>query len=836
MAPAADNSDPDNVRALISTDNHLGYLEKDPLRGDDSFRAFEEVLALAKANNVDMVLLGGDLFHDNKPTRRTLVRTMEILRRHCLGDEPISLAVRSNPATVNYMNSSYAVSLPVFIIHGNHDDATGAAGADALSALDILSQANLITYFGKAPDSRRVSITPILLQKGTTKVALYGLGNIRDDVLYETWVNNKQVRWSCPATDEDDDGANKWFSIFLIHQNRAVRGSSKAILDSAMPAWLDYVIWGHEHDSHPELTKTAPPIVQPGSSVATSLAHGESLPKHVVVLDIKKNGMKHRPVPLQTVRQFEFGEVSLGATEHGLSVADGKGIEEFLHAQLEDMITRQEVAFDEKKSLWESADGPTPPKGVHFPPAEFYLKNLTRSLRQPLIRLRVDYSGGFESLNPQRFGQSFVGRVASATEILLFFKKRTTSSKSFMQGTISGRSRKAGTGGDGGADGSDDEDEDDDGEYPVAGAGEGDDDVEIPGLVEYFLYGNKKAEGLKFLELDKLSDAVSTFVQKSENRAIPDYVASYLELQKNKIAERNSHSGKVMTEQARAELFEKEAVDASNRKYEAEATAKKKLKREEEKKKRAENKAKETGEGGSDGGDEDDGGDVMETEKAGESEAIDVEEHKREKMSRMQKQLSANPATAHVAKEVGDGGGSSMAPSDSDSDEQFIGDDDLPPAKKRSTAKAKAGTRGGRAPARGRASARGRAAKTGASAASTRKPPAAAVPKRKASRKAPVVDDDGDDDDDDDEVVVVRRTAKSKSSGRKSSALVSLDFEDEDDDDEPEPAPKKKAAPSRKRKAPESAASERSGASKSRSRSTGRRKPVDTIPLDDSDE
>jgi len=40
--------------------------------------------------------------------------------------------------------------------------------------------------------------------------------------------------------------------------------------------------------------------------------------------------------------------------------------------------------------------------------------------------LKVDYSGGFETFNPQRFGQIFVDRVANPKDILSFFRKRTT--------------------------------------------------------------------------------------------------------------------------------------------------------------------------------------------------------------------------------------------------------------------------------------------------------------------------------------------------------------------------------------------------------------------------
>jgi len=44
----------------------------------------------------------------------------------------------------------------------------------------------------------------------------------------------------------------------------------------------------------------------------------------------------------------------------------------------------------------------------------------------PLIRIRVDYSGGFSNFNAQRFGQQFVTVVANPRDILHFFRKRAT--------------------------------------------------------------------------------------------------------------------------------------------------------------------------------------------------------------------------------------------------------------------------------------------------------------------------------------------------------------------------------------------------------------------------
>lgn len=298
VGPSSAPSSESVIKILISTDNHLGYLEKDPVRGDDSFRAFEEVLQIAKANEVDMLLLGGDLFHDNKPSRSTLMKTMRLLRQSCMSPEgAIHLAVRSDPAIVNYMNPTVAVSLPVFVIHGNHDDPTGGAGLDALSALDLLAEAGLVTYFGKMGNSKRIEVSPILLQKGRTALALYGIGNIRDEVLYQTWAKERNVKWLSPMenpsnrdrerhlpdTDTGGDDDLRWFNLLVLHQNRVMRGTAKGISETLLPPWLDYVLWGHEHDSLPELTLTSPPVVQPGSTVATSLSAGESKPKHAVL-------------------------------------------------------------------------------------------------------------------------------------------------------------------------------------------------------------------------------------------------------------------------------------------------------------------------------------------------------------------------------------------------------------------------------------------------------------------------------------------------------------------------------------------------------------------------
>lgn len=60
---------------------------------------------------------------------------------HCLAPN-----LAQTPSRVNFDDPDINIGLPVFTIHGNHDD---PAGADNLSAVDLVSSCGLVNYFGK---------------------------------------------------------------------------------------------------------------------------------------------------------------------------------------------------------------------------------------------------------------------------------------------------------------------------------------------------------------------------------------------------------------------------------------------------------------------------------------------------------------------------------------------------------------------------------------------------------------------------------------------------------------------------------------------------------------
>lgn len=319
----------EEFKILIASDNHLGFLENDPIRGADSFRTFDEILDIANRAEVDMVLLGGDLFHDSNPSRECIHRTMQILRNRCVGDRPISINVLSSPGAPvrrvggdddsnggnnnnngdeeysygnddpteqrkrrgsekyvntctpknpNFVDPNYNISLPVYSIHGNHDDPTGKGAG--LSALDLLADANFINYFGKTQRVDDITVVPILLKKGNIGVALYGLGSIRNERLYRT-LENEKLSLMIPG-DEDEDG-NGWFKIFVVHQNRANRSPKSYFKEEKIPKEIDFVLWGHEHDCriNPVRLFDTTFLSQPGSSIAITLDEKENIKKYI---------------------------------------------------------------------------------------------------------------------------------------------------------------------------------------------------------------------------------------------------------------------------------------------------------------------------------------------------------------------------------------------------------------------------------------------------------------------------------------------------------------------------------------------------------------------------
>ena len=495
----------DTIRVLVATDNHVGYNERDPTRGDDSWQTFHEIMCLAKKRDVDMVLLAGDLFHDNKPSRKAMYQVMRSLRMNCYGERPCQLEMLSDTSDAfdatfnhaNYEDLDINVSMPVFSIHGNHDDPSGEGH---FAALDILQVSGLINYYGRTPESDNIHVKPVLLQKGRTKLALYGLSNVRDERLYRTFRDGK-VKFYKPGTQQQD-----WFNICSVHQNHHAYTETNYLPENFLPSFMDLVIWGHEHEclidpiTNPEMDFK---VMQPGSSVATSLIPGEAVTKHVAILTITGKDFKSESIRLKTVRPFIYKDLVLNDDPAARRIAK-KGenhraeLTRYLEAQVNNMIDQAAQDWIEAQN---EPNGTTPDADGD---SDIDSTPHSKEAPLPLIRLRVESSSAdnihFDVENPQRFSNRFARRVANVNDVIQYHHKKRAAMTSARKLADNPEERE------------------------ILSHLEGLDTMKVEKLVREFL----AAQSLTILPQNHFGDAVSQFIEKDDRHAMEYFVNSSL--------------------------------------------------------------------------------------------------------------------------------------------------------------------------------------------------------------------------------------------------------------------------------------------------------------------
>lgn len=238
-----------------------------------------------------------------------------------------------------------------------------------------------------------------MIKKGETQLALYGLSYMHDSRLNRLFSDSKVVM-SRPEEDGDS-----WFNLLVVHQNRADRGPKNYLPESALPSFLDLIIWGHEHDcriSPEESPGKGFYVSQPGSSVATSLSEGESIKKYCGLLKICKKQFIMTPLPLKTVRPFVFKSVVL--SDHAAEIEEG------------DEDTSQNVQTFVKRMINKMIEE-----------AKTQITRHQKQPKLPLIRLRIIYENENQMFNSIRFGQSYIDVVANPKDILIFRKLKKSS-------------------------------------------------------------------------------------------------------------------------------------------------------------------------------------------------------------------------------------------------------------------------------------------------------------------------------------------------------------------------------------------------------------------------
>jgi double-strand break repair protein MRE11 len=408
--PDTRSNDPSIFRILVTNDNHVGYKEDDKVRSRDALSTFEAIFTIARSHDVDFVLHSGDLFDDCRPNRFWVNSVCDIFKRYCLGDGEVRFEHlhNENSKPSNFEDPNMNIDMPVYMIHGNHDDLGGEFGDNRpLSCADLLDTVNLVNYFGKQENvEESIEVRPILFKKGDARLALYGLGNIRDDRLYRLF-QGKKISFLAPPAEDN------FFSIMSIHQNRYKGASGGApakncVHPTFLPSFLNLVVWAHEHECIPSIEQSVEGgfhILQSGSSVATSLTVGEQAQKNVFLIEInQENLFRVTPIPLHSVRPMVIDEIVFPSN---VSLGSPEG-EKILAQKVQTMVIKGGELARTSREFFDKS-----------------MKFQTVSPELPLVRLKVLVTPSAHSpplpnghIMNQKFGRQFLNQVANPDEIL----------------------------------------------------------------------------------------------------------------------------------------------------------------------------------------------------------------------------------------------------------------------------------------------------------------------------------------------------------------------------------------------------------------------------------
>ncbi|XP_043286064.1 double-strand break repair protein MRE11 [Venturia canescens] len=476
----------DTMKILLATDCHLGYEHSTKrLQENDSFITFEEILKLALKHDVDFILLGGDLFHDSKPSQKVVLQCMELLKKYTLGERDIKIQFLSDPEiifphasqkVVNYEDPNLNVAMPIFSIHGNHDNPS----FESTGTMDILGASGFINYFGKWADLNDVTIPPLVFNKGKTFVSVYGLSFMNDQRLSRLLRDDK-INFPQPS------GISEPFKMFVLHQNRAKHTTNGYIPEDKLPAFLDLIFWGHEHQCRvvPEqiVDNSADPprryyITQPGSPVATSLCEGEAVEKHVGLLKVNKTRFNMKPIKLKTVRPFVFESIRLKDVD--IQADYTKPLADFVYQYIDEYI-----------------------QNVIIPKTALQLTGHPQQPTLPLVRLRIFYDEDAQLFDPARISRKYHDTVANPRDMIIFRKESTKKSSA-----------------------RDDEENEDFADMNECFQHEGDIDwnVSVQGSIQKYFSRDDKKDQLTVLSVDGLNEALSRYVEAADDDAFQDVI------------------------------------------------------------------------------------------------------------------------------------------------------------------------------------------------------------------------------------------------------------------------------------------------------------------------
>jgi len=259
------------MKIAITSDWHLGYLWGDPKLEMDSFTHLSEAFSIMQEENIDLVLVSGDLFDKQTPTPEVFYEAINLFNKINIENK------------LNLKAEDRILKIPMIGIPGNHE----YRGKEYKSTIELLEITGFIKYL------HGDSIT-------INNVSVFGLSGIPDKYALDVL-----KKWN-PIPIPNN------YNILLVHQSfrEYLPFDDESILTLGnLPGGFDLIVNGHLHWKALEKLEQGGTFIMPGSTIATQNKKIESdTPKGFYILDTETKELRF--IELKETRPVIYVDLS----------------------------------------------------------------------------------------------------------------------------------------------------------------------------------------------------------------------------------------------------------------------------------------------------------------------------------------------------------------------------------------------------------------------------------------------------------------------------------------------------------------------------------------------
>ena len=280
------------MKIAIISDLHLGYGDEE--RSQEAFEAAEQAFEMAVKEEVDFILLPGDIFDSSIPKQEVWHQAFQLfnmLKKEETRKMSITSIARASVDRIEFQG------IPVIAIHGTHE----FRGKDYKNALQVLEEAGALIYS---------HAEALLLEKDygveEERVAVHCLGGVPEKMALSVL-----KQWKPKPMDNA-------FNLLVFHQSLkeflpTPDPMAASISLSDLPPGFQLYVDGHLH-WHDEVDIEQGKFLLPGSLIFTQMKRLEAeREKGFYLYDTRQKKAEFHPLPIQRqlfYHKIEFKEAT----------------------------------------------------------------------------------------------------------------------------------------------------------------------------------------------------------------------------------------------------------------------------------------------------------------------------------------------------------------------------------------------------------------------------------------------------------------------------------------------------------------------------------------------